>query len=85
MQYILTEEEMAELRAAGERERAKVREALQKACTLAADHVPVAAPWARDKTPRPWGCILSPSNQYGYCDDCPVKEICPYDKKSWSK
>jgi hypothetical protein len=85
MQYILTEEEMSALRAGIEQERLKVREALQKACTMAADHTPIVVSWAQDKTPRPWGCVLSRPSPTGYCDECPVKDICPYERKRWSK
>lgn len=85
MQYLLTEEEYAELHAVLRHEREKAREALQRACTLAADHVPVTLPWAKDAAPRPWGCIRSRPSPSGYCDECPVKDICPHDKKRWSK
>ncbi len=41
-----------------------------------------------DEGPAPWGCILEEHGTPGYgiyCDDCPVREICPHDKKRYSK
>ena len=86
MQYLLSEEEYGELvRQRDARIRASTDE-LQAVCTLAAQHIPVARSWAKDATPAPWGCILGPREQNpGYCDDCPVKAICPYKGKEFSK
>lgn len=28
--------------------------------------------------------LYRPSHS-GYCDDCPVRDICPFDRKQWSK
>lgn len=86
MQYLLTEAEYSALK---QEQTAKLRtstEKLQTICTLAAQHIPVAREWAIDKTPTPWGCILGPRQQSpGYCDDCPVSEICPHQGKEWSQ
>ena len=86
MQYILSEAEYQELkRDQATRLRVK-QEKLQSICTLAAQHIPVAHDWSHDKTPRPWGCILGPDEQNpGYCDDCPVSDLCPHPGKEWSK
>lgn len=84
MQYLLSQEEMDALKARAMRgDAAPDKEALQKLCTLAADHAPAYRNWDKDDT-SPWGCILSAQN-FGYCDDCPVKEICPHPHKRWSK
>jgi hypothetical protein len=83
MQYLLTESEYLKLK--GEAiQKIKVNERkLQELCTLAAQHIPIVPHWGEDRTPRPWGCILK--RQTPYCDECPVKELCPYDNKEWSK
>lgn len=85
MQILLTQEEYAALQ-----EQKQLREIvqagkLQEICTLAAKHIPVPHDWSDDKTPRPWGCILDKETNPGYCDDCPVDEICPFPSKEWSK
>ena len=89
MQYLLTEKEYAGLCNAGVDYEASVRDALQKACTLAAKHTPITRDWAPDAPPIPWGCILDeepkPQHRTPYCDNCPVQEICPHDGKEWSK
>lgn len=86
MQYLLSEEEYRALTTAQHKEKLEKTEKLQAICTLAAMHIPVSREWATDKTPAPWGCILGPRQQSpGYCDDCPVSEICPYQGKEWSQ
>lgn len=86
MQYILSEEEYRALTAAQRAGKLEQTEKLQAFCTLAAQHIPIVRDWDSDKTPRPWGCILGPRQQNpGYCDDCPVEEICPLVGKEFSK
>lgn len=51
---------------------------LQELCTYAATTMPTAI-----RSGRPWGCILI--NPDIYCDECPVKDICPKDPKEWIK
>lgn len=86
MQYLLTQEEYDALRIKQELHIKQSTEKLQAICTLAAQHIPVTREWSSDKTPAPWGCILGPRQQDpGYCDDCPVSEICPYQGKEWSQ
>lgn len=84
MQYILSEDEYRELKREQAASLRANQQKLQAICTLAAQHIPVARDWSHDKTPKPWGCILAPSSP-GYCDDCPVSEICPNTDKEWSK
>lgn len=85
MQYLLSEAEYEDLQKKIREKSESDSASLQRVCTLAAQHVPVAPPeWSSDKTPRPWGCILTPSSP-GYCDDCPVSEECPYPHKEWSQ
>lgn len=87
MQYLLTQQEYDAL----QREKRLRTEAqtaeLQKLCTLAAQHVPVVVRWSSDKTPRPWGCILDAdgTKNPGYCDLCPAQDVCPCERKEWSK
>lgn len=86
MQYLLSEEEYRALTASQHRAKLEQTEKLQAICTLAAQHIPVTRDRASEKTPAPWGCILGPRSQNpGYCDDCPVSEICPYQGKEWSQ
>lgn len=89
MQYILTQEEYANLRCAQSASLHASMAELQELCTAAANHVPVPTPdWAGgDNTPEPWGCRNDPnSNNYdGYCDNCPAKNICPSMDKEFSK
>jgi len=84
MQYILTEAEYAELKREQSAKAMAATAQLQEICTLAARHIPVPRDWSSDKTPRPWGCILTTPSP-GYCDDCPVSKICPCPRKVWSK
>lgn len=86
MQYLLTEAEYNGLKQDQITKLLASAEKLQAICTLAAQHIPVAHDWSSDKTPRPWGCILGPRKQNpGYCDECPVSEICPHQGKEWSQ
>lgn len=84
MQYMLTEEEYTELKREHSAKAKAASDRLQEICVLAAQHIPVPHEWSSDKTPRPWGCILAKPSP-GYCDDCPVSEICPNPRKEWSK
>jgi hypothetical protein len=86
MQYILSQQEYDALHREKTLRTAMQREELQALCTLAAQHIPVVLEWSKDKTPRPWGCILGPREQHpGYCDCCPVQELCPHDSKEYSQ
>ena len=86
MQYILTQEEHAALKAKITAAETREKEKVQKLCTLVANFKPVARPWMGEEAePEPWGCIRNEVNNPGYCDDCPVDEECPYDYKEWSK
>ena len=89
MQYLLSEEEMQKVLS----DRASLQELLkilpnkgklQKLCTKIADEWETWTGWKNDLEPTPWGCILS-ANYEHYCDECPVRNICPYEDKAWSK
>lgn len=83
MQFLLTAEEWDKIRqerAANHRMPSK--EVLQKFCTHVADTLMVTDGWAAGRT---WGCILTASKNMGYCDQCPARDVCPYENKSWSK
>jgi len=84
MQYLLTEEEFNDLHEGHANEIFVIKERLQKACTLAAEHTPVKLPWAEDDDPVPWGCVRV-NDHTSYCDECPVRKICPYEGKRYSK
>lgn len=90
MQYILTQAEFDKLRA--EQKMAAYCSSVERQtlCTLAANHIPANRDWAPDNK-TPWGCILNrrddpsvPINP-SYCDCCPVKVLCMYEHKEFSK
>ncbi len=85
MQYILTQEEYDALKAEG-RDRKQVNtKNLQALCTNIANTMPVIRRWAKNEEPAPWGCILNEPDDTWYCDECPVRSICPYEHKRISK
>ena len=82
MQYILTSDEYKEL--LDEADKAVEPDVLQWLCSLVANHTPIEREWDKGNK-NPWGCILTNNAYYGYCDDCPVAEVCKYHGKRWSK
>lgn len=77
MQYILTQEELDQLKAESANAIRKVTADLQTACTMIADRVPIK---------DPWGCILTQTAvDEWYCDHCPARKLCPHPNKNWSK
>lgn len=85
MQYILSEEEMEEVRQL----RVKLKslpsvDKLQEMCSKIADEYPSWRGWDGKEEPTPWTCVLTAEYEH-YCDKCPVQEICPEPYKSWSK
>jgi hypothetical protein len=85
MMYLLTQEEFTRLKTARNSEAIEMQKSkLQTLCTKIADTMPIEWGWGADPDPKPWGCILSESEEW-YCDQCPVQEICPYTAKSFSK
>jgi len=83
MQYILTESEYASLVKANERFLEEQKSILQDLCTKVCDNLPVNRSWSESKKKEPWGCMLT--QKCGYCDQCPVQDVCPYEYKEWSK
>jgi hypothetical protein len=81
MQYLLSEEELAALRKAPETVKQQCHETIQKLCTEVAILKPVKSYTGEM---RPWGCILT-ANSPEYCDLCPVRTLCPFPHKEWSK
>lgn len=86
MQYVLTQEEFDALKAESANKAKALEATLQDLCTKVADHMPIVT-WKADGKPTPWGCILSEIGERycGYCDDCPVKDVCPLEYKRWSQ
>lgn len=84
MQYILTQKEYDNLLNMGKERKQKTIDDLQKLCTMVADHMPIRPSWVKKEEPEPWRCILSVDYQW-YCDDCPVKKMCPNKYKNYSK
>jgi hypothetical protein len=82
MQYILTEEEYTALKAAAQAQLELNTKGLQELCTKI---MPVLCGWSRDEQPKPWGCIHSSERGEWYCDQCPVRTICPTKYKRYSK
>ena len=88
MQYILTQEEYDALRNNVRVKSLAQTEKMQQLCTKIADTMPIRWTWGPGKeTPTPWGCIitLEKEGQEWYCDECPVREICPSNRKSYSQ
>ncbi len=85
MKYLLDEAELTALRDAKKIAEAKMAETLQDLCTKVADHMPTPWGWDDDGGPvKPWGCVLTAKSEW-YCDECPVIDACPYERKEWSK
>jgi hypothetical protein len=83
--YLLTQEELDDLKRQRREEIHLSKSKLQKLCTKIADTMPIVWGWGEPKDePRPWGCIKSKEYEW-YCDQCPVQEICPLEYKHWSK
>ncbi len=82
MQYILTEDEYKTLKGAVTAEKNKLQRTLQSLCTEVANHKPIKFWSNRDAIP--WGCILDNDDDW-MCDECPVRKLCPYEFKQWSK
>lgn len=83
MQYILTEKEYSELRLKKVYDIGLSKDKLQTLCTKIANEMPIKF-WG-NKEAEIWGCILSDGGGPGYCDECPVQDICPETNKGWSK
>ena len=83
MQYILTEAELHHLKHAADERLITKDQTILDLCQRVADNEPVTVEWLGEGEPTPWGCVRSRKNWH--CDHCPVKEICPYDNKSYSK
>jgi hypothetical protein len=82
MMYILTQEEFDALQEKNHKISEDARKVLQDLCTRVANSEPVKEGWYEGKV---WGCILTKTNDFGYCDRCPVQDVCPYEWKEWSK
>ncbi len=84
MQYILSEEEYNNLTEKKESAILLEKNKLQKLCTEIAITMPLTIRHDK-KEVRPWGCILDKEHDSWYCDQCPVRIICPNDHKKISK
>jgi hypothetical protein len=81
MMYILTQEEFDALQEKNRKITEEAQKVLQDLCTRVANSEPVKKGWYAGK---PWGCILSTDDEW-YCDDCPVRKVCPHRYKRLSK
>lgn len=77
MQYILTQEEFDALNQKNIRESAQLKQTLQDLCTRVANS-------ELTSEGETWNCVLTVDYEW-YCDSCPVKKVCPYQYKHWSK
>jgi len=84
MMYILTEEEMQALKSDQRSIQLENKKKLQALCTKIANEMPVKWGWGEKPDPKPWGCVLSTREEW-YCDSCPVQEICPSNRKTYSQ
>ncbi|QAX97769.1 hypothetical protein ASswx1_124 [Aeromonas phage Asswx_1] len=100
MQYILTEEEYKELKAVQKRNVMDNKKQLQQLCTKIANTMPIFY-WGKEEAdiwgcihneeidPDEWEDVTIPGKEVmhtsGYCDECPVQDICPTEYKRWSK
>jgi len=99
MQIILTEEEHSELLMKVADGELGDKITIQDLCRQVATYKPIKGWHAEDAVDgkAPWGCILNEFDyvimnsdddeifSMGYCDDCPVQDLCPYEYKKWSK
>ena len=88
MMYVLTQEELDELKKARKHELHLSRKKLQDLCTKLAEtsllrKVYWRGSWILEKAEGPQGCILTKTSFY--CDHCPVEDICPSDRKEHSQ
>lgn len=82
MQYLLSQDELDELRARARRAPKLDDKQLQDLCSLIADGWIVEDGWYKGKA---WGCIITTRKRDWYCDECVMREICPNPNKEWSK
>jgi len=80
MMYILTQEEYDALQVKKQEADSEATKILQDLCTRVADNEILESGWRKGSA---WGCILTRSDWY--CDDCPVRKVCPKKFKRISK
>jgi len=80
MQYLLTRDEYEQIFARHDKAINDLKDKLQNVCSLAAENVKVRL----DEGMQPWGCVRT-SDHTSYCDLCPVRKLCPYEGKRYSK
>ena len=81
MQYILSEAEYKALKEKEKEIERRYRDILLGLCVTVSNNMPVKF-WDNEET-KIWGCIKT-NEHHGYCDECPVNDVCPADKR-WSK
>jgi hypothetical protein len=84
MKYLLSETEYQALKKVATIKDKVAEDELQGLCTKVADHMPIPCSWDAGRAAEPWGCILSATTER-YCDDCPVRNLCPNPDKNFSK
>lgn len=83
MQYILTQEEYDKLNQKVKDVEKSNYQTILDLCQMVSDNMIIGVSWSKEK--EPWGCILTKGEDNWYCDECPVKKVCPYKYKNWSK
>ena len=92
MKYILSEEEYKTLKTNSDCAKALMKSlpntrVLQEMCTKISNEWASWKGWDGKGRARPWGCIITAQarDEEWYCDNCPVRSICPNENKEWSK
>ena len=86
MQYILSEEELNKLNNQIDNAKSENTMLIQALCIKVCNHMPIKF-WGNKKA-KVWGCIITATDEHptpGFCDECPVQDVCPYPNKKWSK
>jgi hypothetical protein len=90
MQYILTEEEYNQLKNDPKNQKSETDKIIADLCRMVADNKVIKREdvnkldksfWREE---APWKCIRSTDYEW-YCDLCPVKKICTWPHKNYSK
>lgn len=87
MQYLLTQEEYDALHKKQEYQIELSKKKLQALCTKIANEMPISRSWDKKAAREPWGCIITRGEEGDewWCDECPVRQICPYEYQTVSK
>jgi len=80
MLYVLSEDELKDLRDATTHAKTYNDATINKLCRMVADHMPITKWPGSEESPAPWGCRRSKDYEW-YCDNCPVLSYCKATKE----